>query len=205
MTTSNNPIIRIKNGWLIQGMIDDYLSQIPDIRHIAPSPEEFKEKVEERQALWGASGDMILNGMKKLTGLDFNEKIIDVYIVHGFHRAFSDPLVVSVKYSSVEFVDVLTHEIIHRLLTDNTDHIDVSAWIRNKFKDVDNTQAINHIFVHAVHEAIYRDVLYDPHRFEADVINCQKFPGYKLAWEVVSKFGYKNIISDFKKENRLER
>jgi hypothetical protein len=195
-----NPNIRIKNGWLLQGMIDDYIAEIPDFKHVAPAPEEFKEKIEGYQRLWSEHEKKILDGIQELSGLRFNEKIIDVYVVHGFHRAFSDPLVMSSKYEGAEFVDVLTHEIIHRLFTDNTAGQDVSAWVRSRFPDVDDKKAIDHIMVHALHEAIYREVLDDERRLEADVIKSQRFPGYKLAWKKVAEAGCKNLLAEFRNQ-----
>jgi hypothetical protein len=199
-----NPYIRIKNGWLLQGMITEFLSQIPNHTYgAALDPAAFKALVEDRQALWKDEADLILAGMRSITGLEFRSLLVDVYIVQQTNRAFSDPLVIDARYSGSSFIDTLTHEILHRLLTDNTAKIDTSAWVKAYFPEIRDAKTINHIMVHAVHEAIYKDILWDPVRLDADIAMCKNSPGYKESWKLVQHRGYRTIIQEFKKAHNL--
>jgi len=199
-----NPYIRIKNGWLLQGMINEFLSQIPNHTYgTAFEPATFKALVEDRQALWRDEADVILAGMRSITGLEFRSLLVDAYIVQQTGRAFSDPLVIDASYSGAAFVDTLTHEILHRLLTDNTAQIDASAWVAERFPELCDAKTINHIMVHAAHEAIYRDILWDPTRLDADIAMCQNSPAYRESWKLVQHVGYRVILQQFKKAHNL--
>ena len=58
-----------------------------------------------------------------------------------------------------------------------------------------------HIPVHAVHKAIYLDVLNEPKRLERDISNnkMHKSKDYIDAWNYVHKHGYEEIINKLKK------
>lgn len=123
--------------------------------------------------------------MCELLGLEFHQNTIDVYAAPWF-RAFSDPMVVGVKFSDSEFVSALTHELLHRLLTDNTSARNdgpglLHDWAK-MFGEGHDIKTLVHIPVHASLEAIYLDVLGEPERLEADIAMCQKNPPYKQAW-----------------------
>lgn len=76
-------------------------------------------KVGEYKKAWRPYEQKIILNMTELLGLSFRQNILDVYIAPWFH-AFSDPLVIGVTKEPDLFVDILTHELFHRLLTDNT-------------------------------------------------------------------------------------
>ncbi len=200
------PEIRIKHGWLMQKAFVSYLNEIPKYKdNVAPSPEEMENIVLNRRKLWHVQEDDIIAGMQEITGLDFYANLIDVYLVYGYRTGFSDPLVLSIRYENEHFIDTLTHELIHRILTDNTLRINGSLWVRKNFPQIEDRVATNHILVHAVHKAIYLDILKSPERLQIDIDRCQKSPGYKQAWDMVEKEGYENIISNFKKDNVIKK
>ncbi len=196
----NIPEIRIKHGWLLQNSVMNLREKIPELKHKkAPSKEKIERIISNRRKIWNKNEKKIIDGMKKITGLDFYANTIDVYMIFGLKGAFSDPLVINIGYEKNAFIDTLTHELIHRILTDNKLKTNGSFWTRKNFPKIKDNKALNHILVHAVHKAIYLDILKSPKRLKFDIEKCQKWPSYKLAWEIVEKKGYKNIISDFKK------
>ena len=59
-----------------------------------------------------------------------------------------------------------------------------------------------HIFVHAIHESIYRDVIKDESRLIEEKEKFKKIGSEKYiqTWEIVEKDGYENILSIFKEK-----
>jgi hypothetical protein len=106
-------------------------------------------------------------------------------------------------YEPDKFIDVLTHELLHRLLTDNTT-ISYDTNLRRTWSELfgrDHKPAtLVHIPVHAVHKAIYLDVLKEPSRFERDFAGNKKHEAvpYIEAWAYVEENGYKEIIEQLR-------
>ena len=203
------PEIRIKNGWLLRANASVHLHKLwakkddDLINH-----DGIDSKVESYSKEWRKFEGKTLEGMANITGLGFRQNIIDVYIAPWFY-AFSDPMVLGVIHKPDVFVDVLTHELLHRLLTDNTtvlyDTNLVKEW-QKMFGEQPTRTALLHIPVHAVHKAIYLDVLEAPERLERDIEDCKKFDkkadSYVAAWDYVEKYGYENIIKQLKNSYR---
>lgn len=193
----NLPTIRIKDAWLLRDAASKPLNELWGKGTSLRSDEEYTKIVEDYRAAWQPYEKKILEGLAKITGLDYNQNIIDVYIAPWF-SAFSDPLVIGVTNDPDVFVDVLTHELIHRLLTDNTtldsETYLVPEWERMFGKHSWNTTI--HIPVHAVHKALYLDILKAPERLGRDIANHKKHghKDYVTAWDYVEKNDYKQII-----------
>ena len=68
------------------------------------------------------------------------------------------------------------------------------------YSEVDDISVRNHIFVHAVHEFIYRHVIKDENRLHGDKERMKKIKAtvYVKSWEIVERDGYKNILNKFK-------
>lgn len=168
------------------------------------SHEDVDEIIKTYEKAWRPVEKKILNGMCDIMGLEFKQNIIDVYIAPWFY-AFSDPLVIGITMTGPEFNSNLTHELIHRLLTDNTslpyDHELIKDW-RQLFGNGHSRIALVHIPVHALHKAIIYDVLNDPKIKEDDYNACLEFAGkdsdYIKSWDYVDKHGYKEIINKLK-------
>lgn len=197
------PEIRIKDGWLIRENVSKYLHELWAKPGDKLADDKWMEqRVSEYQKAWAPYESKILKGMCEVLDLEFRHNIIDVYIAPWFH-GFSDPLVIGVMNEPDEFIDVLTHELLHRLLTANT-NIDIDKSKRRlKFKELfgDNHsfKTLVHIPVHAALKAIYLDVLNEPNRLSRDIEHCQNLPDYALAWEYVEKNDYKKIIQKLRK------
>lgn len=191
------PEIRIKNARLLRRAASEPLNQLYGDGTPLLSHEEYQTTVVRYREAWRPYEEKVLRGMSELFGLEFRQNTIDVYIAPWF-RAFSDPLVMGVKFSDSDFVSALTHELLHRLLTDNTSARSdgpelIHDWTKILGEGYD-VKTLVHIPVHAALKAIYFDVLGEPERLEADITKCQKNPPYAEAWTYVEAGDYRDIV-----------
>jgi len=197
------PEIRIKDAWLLRQNASFYLNELWGDGEPLYDDDYYEKIAKAYSDAWKPYETKILEGLTSVLGLTFRQNIIDVYIAPWF-AAFSDPLVIGVVSEPDLFIDLLTHELIHKLLTDNTllepESNLVSVW--EKLYGKNHTfNTLLHVPVHAVHKAIYLDVLKAPERLKRDLqISQENEPNdYLKAWEYVDKIGYKNIINQLKK------
>ncbi len=197
------PEIRIQNGWLLRRNASKYLHELWGKGKQLSNDEDVQKVVEAYKDAWQPYERKILEGLYKTTDLEFYQNTIDVFVAPWF-AAFSSPMVIGVIYEPDDFIDTLTHELIHRLLTDNKtipyDTKFFKPW-RELFGEELEDNMLIHIPVHAVHKAIYLDVLKEPERFKRDVEFCIKYDHkpYIDAWDYVEKHGYEEIIAKLKK------
>ncbi len=200
------PEIRIQDGWLIRESASRYLHELwGKDKHLA-TDDEMQKIVEAYKKAWQPYETKIMKGLCEVTGLEFYQNTVDVYIAPWF-RPFSNPMVLGVVHEPDYFVDLLTHELIHRLITDNKT-IPYETWFLDDWKkmfgeDIE-LHALIHIPVHAIHKAIYLDILNEPKRYERDVEESNKYDAksYLTAWDYVEKYGYKEIIAKLKSNYR---
>ena len=199
------PEIRIKNAWLLRENASRHIHKLFDKEGSEMANHaEIDKVVETYEKAWIPFEKKIVVGMCDIIGLQFRQNIIDVYIAPWFY-AFSDPLVIGITMSDADFITNLTHELIHRLLTDNTtlphDSNLLKSWEKLFGKDHSHI-TLTHIPVHAIHKAIIYDVLKDPKIKENDYAACLEFEGkdgdYIKSWDYVDKHGYKEIIAKLK-------
>lgn len=206
---SNYPEVRIQDGWLLRVNVSTQLHKLNGKKgDKLADDKEMKKIVSAYKKAWAPYEKKIMQGMCELYDLQFKQNTIDVFIAPWF-SAFSNPMVIGVKYTPDEFIDTLTHEMLHRLLTDNTSNeVKIQEW-QKLFRGVSGFSALVHIPVHAALKAIYLDVLKDPSRLKRDIESCKKYDWggpYSEAWEYVEKHGYKEINRKlrelYKKNNR---
>lgn len=200
------PEIRIKDGWLLRENASKHLHELWGKDSELADDVWMERRVAEYSAAWQMYEKTILNGMFDILNLQFRQNIIDVYIAPWF-LAFSDPLVIGVTSEPDMFVDLLTHELIHRLLTDNTlisSDTNLTGEWEQLWGSNHSFDSLIHIPVHAVHKAIYLDVLENPQRLERDIkINTDNDAGdYIKAWDFVNKHDYKQLIKQLKESYR---
>ncbi|HVX24350.1 MAG TPA: hypothetical protein VG992_03350 [Candidatus Saccharimonadales bacterium] len=198
------PEIRIKDAWLLRENASKHLHELWGEGKTLADDEWMEKRVAEYQEAWKPYEEKVLTGMCELLGLEFYQNVVDVYIAPWFH-AFSDPMIIGVMSEPDYFVDILTHELTHRLLTDNTS-LSSAADLLPRWEKLFGKQhsftAIAHIPVHAVHKAIYLDILKAPERLERDIAVNKKHDAtdYIVAWDYVDEHGYKEIIEKLKKD-----
>ena len=194
------PEIRIRASFLLNGAVIPLL--LPGLEETgnekAATDEFINETVELYNSSWAPFEERILKAMCEILDLEFKQNTIDVYVA-PFGHSFSDPMVMSTKYSGDRFIEVFTHEITHRLLTDNTkmtasaDKKILQTW-KGLFGDDHTWNTIVHIPVHAVLEYIFTDILNETGRLERDINFCEKYPSYADAWKYVKQEGYQSIL-----------
>ena len=125
--------------------------------------------------------------LSKITNLNWSEKQIICYVV-GKAIPFSDPLTLLV-YKKIDYaVDMLTHELIHRLFTQKSNQKKMDRlWVYfdKKYKK-ENDWTINHAVLYAIHRKIYL-TLFNEKRMKRDVRKISHLKYYKKAWEIAQK------------------
>ncbi len=202
----NYPEIRIKDAWLLRQNASVHLHELwaAEGDQLADD-EEMERIVSVYKKAWKPYESKIIHGTCEMLDLEFRQNTIDVNIAPWFY-AFSDPMVIGVTYKPDRFIEVLTHEIIHRLLTDNiqTDYetLYLDEW-KKLFGDQHSFGSLVHIPVHSILQAIFDDILQEPERTRHDRGLCKKWPDYDAAWKYVEKTGYRQVIESLK-ENYKE-
>lgn len=197
------PEIRIKDAWLLRDNASKHLHELWGKGKTLADDDWMEKRVADYNKAWNPLENKILTAMTDLLGLSFRQNTVDVHIAPWFN-ALSDPMVIGVMKEPDEFVDILTHELIHRLLTDNTaiphDTMLLGEW-QTLFGKKHTFGTVVHIPVHAVHKAIYLGTLKDPKRLERDIENNKKYDAtdYINAWNYVEENGYKEIIEKLRK------
>ncbi len=165
---------------------------------VAPSQEEILTKTKELRKLWKEKEVEILTAIYEVTGLQFRRNMIDVHIISGSPRDMSRPLIISSHKPKEDFIGTLTHELIHKLFSDNK--INKSFFTKMFPEETINTQ--NHIIVHAILKYLYIDILKNEEKLKNNLEKSKKHPNsdYSKAWEIVEEKGYLNLIEKFKKK-----
>ncbi len=166
-------------------------------------PIEFcQQRIKEYSDAWHSKSKKILLGMQNIYELNFYRPVIDA-IVAPFFRPMSQPIILNFRHEADQFIDVLTHELLHNLFNDNhkvnylTQNNLLEQWKDLFGRDIE-TKVLVHIMVHAGLKAIYLDVLNDPYRLERDIKECQQWPAYKAAWDYVENNNYQAINEKIK-------
>lgn len=191
------PTIRIKYGWLLASVTAEALHASHGKNSQLAPHKEFIKTAEKYEAWWRPHEEAILYGMCHILGLTFRQNVIDVYVSPWF-TPISDPLVVGPAFRSEDaLVNTLTHELIHRLLIDNTsfphDHHFSKGW-RTVFGEEHEQKVLVHIPVHAVMKMLYLDVINRPDLLALDREITRNNKPYADAWRYVDETGYKVII-----------
>lgn len=165
------------------------------------TPQKVQNYIEKMERFWKEYEKAILQEISKVTGLKWKEKEVICYVVSDC-RPFSDPLTLPVYKDKNYFIDVLTHELIHQIFTQDESKKAEKTWkyFRRKYKNESFVTRI-HIPLHAMHWYIYKK-LFSEERLRRDVALASRFPDYKKAWKIVEKEGYENIIRKFRSRAR---
>ena len=160
-----------------------------------PSRKRIGNYVKKIEPLWKEKEKKVLEAISKISGLKWQEIFIKVYIV-GKCRPFSDPLTICPHKKNYEFIDVLTHELIHQIQTQNSKIF--KKWLDHMKKKYGKESRItkSHIFLHAVHKKIYLEI-FDKKRLNKNLKRSIR-PEYARAWQIVEEEGYENIIKKFR-------
>ncbi len=151
-----------------------------------------RRRIPRCREAWLNEHDIIFAEFEKM-GFDFGHEIsIPAYLVANV-GSFSDPLCLDIKHSPKEIVDILTHELIHRLITDNP-NVNFKAIAKDYPEH--GPLVTNHILVHAIHMKIYLNLGWGD-RLRKDIEYCKKYRDYKQAWSIVLREGPDEIIRKY--------
>jgi len=169
-----------------------------------PSQDQCYEWTENYRKEWAKYEAKIMHALTEALGVQFRQPVIDVSVAPGI-RAMSSPLIMNFMYYPDQFVDVLTHELIHVLLTDNDKYTinepGQPIWLDQEWAKLFGEHEFDvlvHVPVHAIHKHIYLDVLKEPERLERDKENVKDDRPYAEAWRYVDEHDCKKIIERLK-------
>lgn len=193
---STLPEVRFKYGWLVADAASVTLNEKWGDGTPLKSAEEYEAVAKQYQEWWLPLGATILRVMTDTLQLEFRQNTLDVYVVPWFY-AISDPLIVGPTFKSQdEVINLLTHELVHRLVTDNTKaeygENMIEDW-RTLFGNLPfNT--ITHIPVYAVMKSIFLEALNRPDLLHLEVQNAAKDAELARAWAYIERQGYQTIV-----------
>lgn len=146
----------------------------------APSHKEVIKRVKNYNTIWNKDGDKVVRGIEKALGLTFKRTLIPVYVVSGNPRAFSDPFVIKSGYTDKEFLNIMMHELVHCIMSDNN------------IKTLDIVS--RHIPVYAAMFYVFNDVLKKPNLFIKKFKKTPVNEDYVKALKIVVDAGYKTLL-----------
>ncbi len=195
---SNIPLVRIKYGWLLAGVTAEALSEKYGNGERLGTYDELSDIANKYEGWWRPFNGQVLNGLCKVLHLEFKQNIIDVYVSPWF-TPISDPMVIGPGIESQDvFINTLSHELTHRLLTDNTsrnaEHDLLKDW-KSLFGDTYDNKTLVHIPVHAVLKALYLDVIERPDLMELDILATRNNKPYADAWDYVQSHDHTDIVN----------
>lgn len=206
MNIANLPEVRINFSQLLYQDVSKKLNRLNEWD--LPSAEQCEKWAESYRNEWAKKEKTILIAMQEILDLRFYKTVIDVALAPDIIGK-SDPLIIGFIDRPKGFVDTLTHELTHVLLTDNTKlslfgsnrkFMLGSEW-RKLFGFEDDFDALVHVPVHAVQKKIFIEVLNDENGMQRDKDLMKKFKAdsYLKSWDYVDEIGYDVIIDKLKK------
>lgn len=200
------PEIRINYSWLLQSDVSEKICKLNDWE--LPSDEQCLEWAENYRKAWVEKESDILSAMQEFTGLEFYKNVIDVSLAANIIPK-SDPLIISFRSSADEFVDLLTHELIHVLLTDNKiltlqgqeRNFELLTEWKSMFAGESDFTTLVHIPVYAIQKKIMLEIQKQPSRVLRDREFMSKIgaDSYVKSWDYIEANGHEVIINKLKK------
>src|SRR3989344_9341864 len=149
--------INIKHAKCLEPFLNFYVKNSPDVKGKGwkewevPTLEKIEERIEKYKEAWVKYEDKVLRGISDALNLEW-KKDIDVYVVAGLDRSFSNPIVIGSQHLPVKFILELTEELTHRIF--EGEDFKFSKILLNK---TDNKVTNNHILIYAVIRKIFEN------------------------------------------------
>ncbi len=200
MTTQ--PEIRINYAGLLNRSESPLLAKAKGYEML--SHEDAIVLVENYRSEWKKYEKQIIDYICATLGIQFYRDVVDVHIAQFFIPK-SEPLIISCMDDPDTFVDTLTHELIHVLLTDN-DVLQLPGDDRNYqladewaslFGEQHSFTTLVHIPAHALHSKVFADVFKDDARLKRDIKILERFDStdYLKSWDYVQQVGADDVIT----------
>lgn len=182
------------------GIYDKFLRTRKKKQKDYPSRRKILNYIKKVEKIWRKDERKILREISKITRLEWKEKFIPCYIITEGDFSLSYPMTIVMYKKPDFFIDVLVHELIHRIGVpeENSQRFKKSwEYINRKYKNETFKTKI-HIRIHAIHNHIYLK-FYNEERLKRDIKWASKHRDYRRAWEIVQKEDYQNIIKELNK------
>jgi len=165
-----------------------------------PSPEEVQRFMRKVERAWRRSEAGVFRSIARVSGLRWSDDPHVCYVV-GYAIPFSDPLTLPVfgpKAPVNYVVDVLTHELIHRLLIGRRAAARVRTALSRLKREYprENENVRTHIIVHAIHWRVF-ETEFGVARLHRERRIMGTVPDYRRAWEIVEAEGAAPLIQRF--------
>ncbi len=186
--TKNMPKLIFRRSWLY----DQALAR--ERGYKMPSGKSLGAHVRKLEQEWLKNGGNVLKEIARVTKLNWREKEIVCYITAGV-IPYSDPLTLNLRSD----IDTLTHELIHRILSEPENWKRIKTnWMRLMKKYRNEAQKTKtHIVVHAIHAAILKKLFGEQRlKREKKAVHDSK---YIRSWAIVDADGYGNIVKELTK------
>jgi hypothetical protein len=195
--TKTLPEIRISYAWLLAGEASVVMNEKYGDGTSLRAFDEYEAIVNKYNEWWSPHSSEILRGLCTILGLEFRQNIIDIYVAPWFNP-ISDPMVIGPAFRSEDsLLNTITHELVHRLLTDNTsidyNHDFLVDW-KHQFGENHDWNMLVHIPVHAVMKKLYLDVIDRPDLLELDIEDTRSNAPYADAWKYVNSTDYNELV-----------
>ncbi|MBW6452143.1 MAG: hypothetical protein K0B02_05455 [DPANN group archaeon] len=146
---------------------------------------------------WSKVERLVFDTMGEVAGLEWQQPIIDCFVVKKT-IAFSKPLTIGMGPDINRKIEVLIHELVHNILSQNINLIHFADY-SEKYGKLNKIIRL-HILVHAVLKDTLLKV-YGQEQTNILIKKNYKSPDYLKAWEIVEAEGTRNIIRDCIKTN----
>jgi len=161
---------------------------------VRPTDEFIFKNTRKLELKWRKIEKKILKELEFVTGLKWQESHIYIYTISGVGW-FSAPLTMSITEDTDVILDMLIHELIHRILSENENwKIIKKRWFKltGEYKK-ENLNARIHVPIHAIHKHIFLK-LFNQKKLELEIKRVKNDKDYARAWEIVQSGDYKKII-----------
>lgn len=182
------PKVTFKRSWLY----DEALKR--ERGFFMPSDVLFDKRIRALEKLWKEWGRKMLRELETVTKLSWHELDITCYITAGV-ISYSDPLTITVRKNAYSMFDTLTHELIHRILSEPENYKIIHRnWCSlMTLYQSEKLGARTHAVIHAIHTHILKK-FFGMRRLKKEMERI-RHPNYIRAWNIVKRDGYQNIIA----------
>ncbi|HMP67449.1 MAG TPA: hypothetical protein PKA60_01745 [Candidatus Paceibacterota bacterium] len=141
------------------------------ILKFTPESQDYLEATNEYISIWNKEGDRIINEFKKVTGLDFIHKTINIVVYEGpsWSGKKDKPMKLRASYDSDTKIATLIHELGHKLLVQ----------LKNRIDGIDEHMILN-IFLYDIWINLYGEVF--ANKAVAIEKNRKGIYDYEKAW-----------------------
>ena len=168
--------------------------RVSPILHPTDEQSDYLSKLDD---LWKIHGVLELEEIAKITGLDWEEERITIYVTK-YASPISRPVIIPQTKNPLIAHHISIHELIHQHIGRgrNADRLIKGwDWIDKDFKD-ESFITRNHIPLHAIHTSLYLKIFGESElawNFKYD----KKHPEYNRSWEIVQSLGHEKVLEEF--------